>query len=350
MVDERLTLEAATAPTLIACEHRHRYRFAASVLAGARVLDLCCGSGYGARVLAETAGAVHGVDIDATTIDTAAATISGPVPITFEAADALDFVRRADVSERFDAIVCFEGLEHLPELDRILERLRELAEGGMKMVLSVPNSEGLGEDNEFHLTDFSYEEALERIGSFPGATVLTQYLAEGSVITMTEPGGGEVDAHAVLDERDEPEYANHYIVCVGEALSAALPDGLMQLEAAPLANRYMRNLERANKVLWRTNQRLGRSHLGKADSAAGALVAKYEAAAAALTDAQTRLEDLEREHQAWIARCLGAEAREEALRDQLRATQVRLSTMLANGLRKAVRRERRLGDQRSLRP
>ena len=51
-VVERLTLEAAQADTMVACEHRHRYEFAAALCDGRRVLDLCCGSGYGSAILA----------------------------------------------------------------------------------------------------------------------------------------------------------------------------------------------------------------------------------------------------------------------------------------------------------
>ena len=151
-----------------------------------RVLDLCCGSGYGSRILAETADSVHGVDNDTATIDAAAAGLPPTSNMTFEAADALEFLCRAEVASRFDAIACFEGLEHLPHLSTTLARLAELGEAGVKMLLSVPNSKGLDEENAFHVTDFSWEEAQERIGSFSGAVSFTQHLAEGSLIRRAE--------------------------------------------------------------------------------------------------------------------------------------------------------------------
>src|ERR1051326_2297116 len=43
-------------------EHVHRYRFATKFAAGARVLDVGCGSGYGAAILSETAADVLGID------------------------------------------------------------------------------------------------------------------------------------------------------------------------------------------------------------------------------------------------------------------------------------------------
>ena len=42
----------------------------------------------------------------------------------------------------------------------------------------------------------------------------------------------------------------------------------MQLNVAPAASRYMLDLERENRTLWRTNQRLARDKLAVADSAA----------------------------------------------------------------------------------
>ena len=133
--------------------------------------------------------------------------------ITFEVADALRIpAPRKTSPSASTSIVCFEGLEHLPDLDAALERLRELAEGGIKMLLSVPNSKGLDEENAFHLTDFSWEEALARIGSFPGATALTQYLAEGSLICDGKRATAPTLARrSSLDDRNEPEYANHYL-------------------------------------------------------------------------------------------------------------------------------------------
>jgi SAM-dependent methyltransferase len=335
-VKERLSLEEASAPTLIAVEHRHRYRFATGLLAGRRVLDLCCGSGYGTLTLSETAQSVHGVDNDPAAVDAAATRAKGA---TFEVADALEFVRRPDTRERFDAIVCFEGLEHVHALDALLERLHELAQSGVVMILSVPNSKGLEEVNEYHVTDFAFEDAVEKLGSFPGAVMLTQSLAEGSVLVAAETPGVELEAQIVLAERDEPEYANHFVFCIG--LDPGPADGIMHLEAAPAANRYMRNLERANAELRRVNQRLMRDRLGRADSGAGAFVAKYEEAVERRDELARRYAELESEHRAWVDRCHGAEAREVAALERLAEAEERLDSVLVHALIKASRAVRR---------
>jgi hypothetical protein len=117
----------------------------------------------------------------------------------------------------------------------------------------------------------------------------------------------------VFSQRREPEYANHYIACVG--IDAVLLDGRVQVEAAPLANRYIKSLERANEELRRTNARLTREHLGKADAAAASELARR----ADRRELEEAFADLSEEHEAWIERCLGAEARERVLLTKLAA-------------------------------
>ena len=186
------------------------------------------------------------------------------------------------------------------------------------MVLSVPNSEGLGEQNEFHVTDFSWEDALERIGSLPRTVALTQYLAEGSLICAADLAAAPVDANVDLD-RHEPEYANHFIFLVG--FDAPPVEGLMQLDSAPVATATLRNLETANEALRRVNQRLMCASMGRADSAAGTLAAKYEATSRALAD-------LQKEHDAWLERCAIAERQAEDLRIRVDVLKARADSIV----------------------
>ena len=59
-------------------EHWHRYVFAQDFVAGKRVLDLACGEGYGADLLARTASSVVGVDISEAAIAHARARYDRP--------------------------------------------------------------------------------------------------------------------------------------------------------------------------------------------------------------------------------------------------------------------------------
>jgi 2-polyprenyl-3-methyl-5-hydroxy-6-metoxy-1,4-benzoquinol methylase len=254
---ERLSLESVSEHTVIACEHIHRYEFAAALCGGLRVLDLACGSGYGAAILTETAAAVHGVDNDVATVDLAAVTVGQSTIATFEVGDAVDFLAQ-DLSEQYDAIVCFEALEHLVDLERAVAGLREQAARGLRLVVSVPNSRAFDEHNEFHVTDFGYDEARDLLSELPDGVMVGQFLTEGSLIGPA--GAEELDGRLVHLEQAEPEYANHFLITAnaGEEEVLGAQRSRAQLVEAPVHNRYMRNLEVANAELRRRNNELAR--------------------------------------------------------------------------------------------
>jgi 2-polyprenyl-3-methyl-5-hydroxy-6-metoxy-1,4-benzoquinol methylase/Skp family chaperone for outer membrane proteins len=286
-VVERLTLEAVETHSLIAVEHLHRYELAAELCAGKRVADVGCGSGYGSRILREVCPVVTGVDKDQSTIELAKKTVGRGTDIGFEVADAHEFLRR-DLGSEFDAIVMFEALEHLAHPEHALASLHEHARRGMSIVVSVPNSKWLEDDNPHHLTSFGFEEVINTFDAFEDCTLVYQFLAEGSLIRGQDGTGST--GRLVATERGEPEYANHFIACIN--LSAAIeriPDwAQMHLEAAPLHNRYVRNLEQANRELRRANARLGRERLGRADSAAATILGQLELERRALQEQRVR--------------------------------------------------------------
>ncbi|HWH93640.1 MAG TPA: methyltransferase domain-containing protein [Baekduia sp.] len=139
-------------------DHLARYLFAGHFAAGRSVVDLCCGNGYGSHLL-EAAGAVRvtGIDIAADAIATAREHYAGP---KFEvgAADAPLDLRQYDVA------VCFEGIEHVADPDRLLANM---AGAGVALV-SSPNSDffpGGFSGNPHHLREWTrreFEEVLAR--------------------------------------------------------------------------------------------------------------------------------------------------------------------------------------------
>lgn len=303
---ERLNTEDLARPDYLAASHLHRYALAAELCAGLRVLDLCCGTGYGTELLAGRAASALGVDLDPAAIRQAEAEHAGG-GARFETGDALELLRRTQPGDH-DAIVMFEGLEHLPDHEAVLEELRRLHEGGTRLVVSVPNSRAFGEENDFHLTDFGYDEtrrAFERFGA--GVTYLYQHLAEGSLI-LPEDGGDAFAGEVGALEQGEPEYANTFIAVIGfdgPAMRAATVR--MNLVSTPNHNRYMLGLERANAEYFRMNRQLARGVYGKHDAAAAV--------------AAWKLEQLIWAEQAKVE---AAEQRAEALEKQLREVEVAL--------------------------
>ena len=328
-VVERLSFEAVSSHELIASEHVHRYELAAPLCAGMSVVDLACGVGYGSEILLGEATSVLGIDNDAATVDTAGAAYRDRDGLSFAAMDANEFLRSPE-ARAAQAIVCFEGLEHFADPDETLALLADLGRAGARIVLSVPNSRAFEEDNRYHLTDYGYETAMEAFESLGASHVLFQFLAEGSMIRTREASG--VDGRFVLSEHGEPEYANHFIglVNVGDAEVEAHQDGRMQLEIAPLHNRYVRDLVRANRELWQANARLSRAAPGTFDSAAASLLNTVR-------DAEERVRAAEAERDMWHEEA----DRLQALRGNLERTQgamqQRLEQLQAVRRRKAVR-------------
>jgi SAM-dependent methyltransferase len=271
---ERLSLEEAGGPTLLAVTHVHRYELAAELCAGMRVLDLCCGSGYGTRILAGSAAAVTGVDNHEASIERARADLDGE-GVAFERGDADEWLARA-LADNFDAIVLLEGLEHLADAAAALERLRRHAEAGLTLVVSLPNSRPFGEDNPHHVSEFDAESALAAFERLPNVRLLYQFHAEGSLIRVE--AGDELDGRVTLSERADVEHCNHFLAVVNAdaALSSLAASARMQLAVAPSFNRYILDLERENKALWRTNERLARDTGGIADSAAAAALTQQQ--------------------------------------------------------------------------
>lgn len=271
---ERLGLEAVHEATGIATEHVHRYELAATLAQGLRVVDLACGVGYGSEILANSAATVTGIDIDLASVDLANTTFAERANLTFQASDALTWLRRAEPSD-VDLIVCFEGIEHFPDVDAVRDQFARLAQAGVRMVLSVPNGAAFEEDNEFHETQFSYDLAHAFFDAIDGDhTLILQSNLEGSLFVGPAGPLGE-ESKLRWPERAEEEYANHYIALIGD-LSVPSVGASAVVSFAPAYNRYMLNLERSNAALWRTNARLARNAFARGGSGGASFLRSHQ--------------------------------------------------------------------------
>jgi SAM-dependent methyltransferase len=140
-------------------ERRHiaRYVFASAVLRqwpAASVLDLACGCGYGAHLLAETAGAaVTAVDASGPSIAFASKAWSHE-RVEYLHASAGSFFEQG--RGPYDAVVCFETVEQIASPRRLVEDLWAVLRPGGIMLLSCPNETvNPLDDHPFHVRHFS---------------------------------------------------------------------------------------------------------------------------------------------------------------------------------------------------
>jgi O-antigen biosynthesis protein len=209
-------------------EHYHRYALAARFVAGARVLDLGCGEGFGPALLAAEAREVLGIDIDPHTVEHATAHYLQD-NLHFTLGSMIDPGLLAD-AEPFDVITCFEALEHVEAQDTLMAVVRRLLAPGGLFLTSTPDvtvySHEHGNDNPFHVRELTEEQFRTLLRSFFEHTViLRQNVAVGSLITSETrtrdsvaqslrrtPAGGW---------RVTPELPHTYLL--GVASAAALP-------------------------------------------------------------------------------------------------------------------------------
>lgn len=147
--------------TPMEAEHRSRYLWASAAVAGREVLDAGCGVGYGTAMLAR-GGATRAVGIDISPEAITAAQREFGAQAGFLAADLHELPFE---ESSFDAIVCFEAIEHVTEPGRVLDEFRRVLRHEGVLIISTPNRHIYQPGNPFHVHEYTpteLEEALVR--------------------------------------------------------------------------------------------------------------------------------------------------------------------------------------------
>jgi SAM-dependent methyltransferase len=137
--------------------HLAVYEWIAARVPGRRVVDLACGEGYGSAVLARTAASVVGVDANLEAFTHARAKYSGE-RVRFER--TMVELWEGDV----DCVVFLQTIEHIPDPDAMLARIRELIGPGGVAYVSTPNVLTLAPEgaersgNPWHVREYRPEE------------------------------------------------------------------------------------------------------------------------------------------------------------------------------------------------
>jgi SAM-dependent methyltransferase len=133
-----------------------RYLFAAEQIDGGVVLDAGCGVGYGSDLLRDHADVVHGIDMSAREIEIANRSYARP-GLEYKAASIID---TGFPSGHFDAVACFEVIEHIDDQEGALAEFKRILKRDGVLVCSTPNKEfTLGFDQ--HEEEFLPEEFFD---------------------------------------------------------------------------------------------------------------------------------------------------------------------------------------------
>ena len=151
--------------------HRAAYEFAAERFAGARVLDLGCGSGSGTALLARAGARALGVDRVAPDAQ------NRRVGATFCRAEIAGLPFRP---RRFDAVVSFQVIEHLADPAPYLRAIGALLADRGTALVSTPNRQLSDGVNPYHVREYLGAELRE---------LLARHFAEVEVlgVGVSEP-------------------------------------------------------------------------------------------------------------------------------------------------------------------
>jgi 2-polyprenyl-3-methyl-5-hydroxy-6-metoxy-1,4-benzoquinol methylase len=142
--------------------HLAVYEWIAARVAGAVVLDMACGEGYGSDVLARSAARVVGVDGNPEAHEHARLRYTGP-NLTFE----WGAVESYGEPGAFDAVAFLQTIEHVIDPPAVLRHFRRILKPGGVAYVSTPNVLKLApagqakSDNPWHLREYRAPEFAE---------------------------------------------------------------------------------------------------------------------------------------------------------------------------------------------
>ncbi len=207
MAYERLILPAFMLPAAkAAIEH-------APPLPGEKVLDVACGTGLVARLIAKRVapgGTIECLDLDPAMIAVASELVRAPpgVDLTWHCASALSMPFEDKV---FDAVICLHGLQFMPDFGAALREMNRVMKPGSRLLVTVWSAI---DQNKGHLAVFS---GLERQQVTPMAMLKAFILGDsGKLEGFANSAGFDEVRVSVVPGRVRFPSAQHFV----EALAA----------------------------------------------------------------------------------------------------------------------------------
>lgn len=151
--------------TVFENEHIDRYKLAINYVAGKRVLDIACGSGYGSYLLATEGNADEVLAGDISEDSIRYGNHRYPHPkITRIIADGEKFSKL----EYFDVIVSFETVEHLRNPELLLKNVDQSLTDKGQFLISTPIAPKTTKKcaNPYHVIEWSFQDFQELLSKY----------------------------------------------------------------------------------------------------------------------------------------------------------------------------------------
>ena len=131
--DERIHLPTSESNHVA---HVMAYMHAIPLVKGRLVVDLCCGTGYGTRLLSEAAHTVIGYDYSKDAIDYSKKRVLPNTDFIHQDVEKLDEIKA-------DVITCMQGLEHLDDPKALIQKNLD-----KDWIFALPNDQD--DTNHYH--------------------------------------------------------------------------------------------------------------------------------------------------------------------------------------------------------
>ncbi|MDO8592347.1 MAG: class I SAM-dependent methyltransferase [bacterium] len=228
---ERLILTDGAKQNIIADEHLIRYELAKRYVKGKVVLDLACGSGYGARILA-IAGAVKviAIDVSREAIEYANKNFAHEnIDYRIGDAQALDLPDKS-----IDIITSFETIEHLADQHKYLAELKRVVKPNGLVFISTPNREASTGKNPFHVQEYDKQEFTGLLKQhFKSYRVVGQINGLASSLILSDGAPSKI----LLANGAAPVY--FLAICsTGDVLPNLAPENIVSLNPRALNQLY----------------------------------------------------------------------------------------------------------------
>lgn len=168
--------------------HKARYFFASSLIKKQdRVLDACCGVGYGIKLMRDLshANSIDGFDRSKEAIEIAKLHFtSSAICVPFEELNL--------EKDYYDVITCFEAIEHVENPDLLVKKLCNSLKPKGYIILSTPNERLMPwskENHQDHLRHFTLEQIVKLLSDNGIKNIIPYFQNKWSpCITMGDRG------------------------------------------------------------------------------------------------------------------------------------------------------------------